>query len=67
MGERETWIPIVTTTDTPGVYRCYSEHDPEKYYSVDAHTWTCTCRAFRFTGVCKHIPEVQARHSLRKG
>jgi hypothetical protein len=49
-------------------YRTRSQSQPGAVYTIQRGTtgWFCTCPGFHYTGVCKHLGQVE-RRSEREG
>lgn len=53
----------VTVVEPGRRYQTPSQSQPGVVYTVirTGHGWTCDCEGFRYTGLCKHIAQVERR------
>ena len=67
-GRAKTLGVRVEVIETARYYQTKSQSEPGTIYHIGRQPagWSCTCKGFTFTGVCKHIAQVE-RRSEREG
>ena len=58
----------VEVIESARYYQTRSQSEPGAIYHIGRTPagWTCTCKGYEFTGICKHIAQVE-RRSEREG